>query len=144
MVSINPESTETFGFQLGQKLNGGDIVALHGDLGSGKTVLARGIARGLGVTEPVASPTYTIVQEYTGRQWALYHIDMYRIDTVEAAEAFGLEYYLSDQSAIVVVEWAERIAPLLADENVIRVYLSHVEQDVRKIEMVTIPASGAE
>jgi hypothetical protein len=89
-------------------------VALHGDLGAGKTVLTRGIARGLGITEPVTSPTFTIVQEYrrADGQW-LYHLDMYRIRSEDDALAFGIEEFLFAPNAVTVVEWPERIAGLL-------------------------------
>ena len=114
-VTTRSESeTEGIGRRLGSALPAARVVALRGDLGAGKTVLTRGIARGMGIGEPVTSPTFTIVQEYAcpdGR-W-LYHLDMYRIDGPESALAFGIEEYLFTPDAITVVEWPERIAELL-------------------------------
>ena len=108
--------TEALGRRLAGVLPPGAVLTLYGDLGAGKTVLARGIARGLGITEPVTSPTFTIVQEYRapGGRW-LYHLDLYRIRDDADALAFGVEEYLFNPAAITVVEWPERIPGLLAD-----------------------------
>lgn len=92
LYSNNDASTLELGRRLARLLRPGQTIALHGDLGAGKTVLSRGIARGLGVTEAVTSPTFTIVQEYPLPDGtALYHLDMYRIDDAQAALAFGID-----------------------------------------------------
>jgi len=100
-------------------LRPGMVLALQGELGTGKTVLTRGIARGLGIDEPLTSPTFTIAQQYAWREnlW-LFHLDMYRIDGAEAAIAFGIDDYLFAPDGITVIEWPERIQDLLrpADE----------------------------
>ena len=108
--------TEALGCRLAGVLPPGAVLTLYGDLGAGKTVLARGIARGLGISEPVTSPTFTIVQEYRAPddRW-LYHLDLYRIRDDIDALAFGIEEYLFNPAAITVVEWPERIPGLLAD-----------------------------
>ncbi len=87
------EETLRFGEQLGRKLQRGDVVALFGDLGAGKTALVKGIARGLGITQEVTSPTFTLVHEYTGGRLPLFHIDLYRLNSPEQALAIGLEEY---------------------------------------------------
>ena len=108
--------TEALGRRLAGVLPPGAVLTLYGNLGAGKTVLARGIARGLGITEPVTSPTFTIVQEYRAadERW-FYHLDLYRIRDDADALAFGIEEYLFNPAAITVVEWPERIPGLLAD-----------------------------
>jgi len=107
-------TTEQIGRRLAARLAAGQVVAVYGDLGSGKTVLTRGIARGLGIADPVTSPTFAIVQEYPrpGKFW-LYHLDLYRIRDADDAVAFGIEEYLFSPDALTVVEWPERIADLL-------------------------------
>jgi tRNA threonylcarbamoyladenosine biosynthesis protein TsaE len=97
-------------WRIGRKLSGmlqsGDVVTLRGDLGSGKTVLTKGICEGLNVKEPVTSPTFTIVQEYSGRL-PVYHFDFYRMHDVAEVAALDIDYYLS-RPGISIIEWAER------------------------------------
>ena len=127
--------TEELGAALARELAPGSVVLLYGDLGAGKTVFSRGFARGLGVTEPVSSPTYTIVQEYTlstGNR--LYHMDLYRIGDEHAALGFGVDEFLNEPGAISLVEWPERIRGLLPDAA-IRVELRHRTETEREISM---------
>lgn len=128
--------TEARGAALACELPTGSIVLLFGDLGAGKTVFSRGFARGLGVTEPVSSPTYTIVQEYTlptgGR---LYHMDLYRISDEHAALGFGVDEFLNEPGATSLIEWPERIRGLLPD-TAIRVELRHRAENEREIRIV--------
>ena len=114
LLTTSESETEAVGRCLAGLLSPGCVVALHGDLGAGKTVLTRGIARGLGITEPVTSPTFTIVQEYRRADgtW-FFHLDMYRIRNEDDALAFGIEEFLFAPDAVTVVEWPERIAVLL-------------------------------
>ncbi|MCK5801400.1 MAG: tRNA (adenosine(37)-N6)-threonylcarbamoyltransferase complex ATPase subunit type 1 TsaE [Lentisphaeria bacterium] len=133
--STSDEQTEKLGVALAACLRPGDVVALHGDLGAGKTVVSRGVARGFGIVEPVTSPTFTVVQEYRcpGGLW-LFHLDMYRIDTEESALAFGIEEYLYAPDAVTLVEWPERIEGLLDDEgHTHRVWLAHGSDGGREI-----------
>lgn len=122
LVSDDEAATEALGRELAAQLTGGDVVALLGDLGAGKTVFSRGLARGLGITEPITSPTFAIVQEYEGPSLTLLHMDMYRLQGEEDALAFGIEDYLGDSQAICVIEWAERIPELLPPGH-LRVHL---------------------
>lgn len=114
-----PEETHALGQRLGRLLQAGQVIALRGDLGAGKTRLTQGIAAGLGVTARVTSPTFTLVNQYqTPDQRELVHIDSYRLgegNTAAELEAatLGLEDILAEEKAIVVIEWAERVAPLL-------------------------------
>ena len=96
---------------VGELLRAGDVVSLVGDLGAGKTVFARGVARALGVTEPVVSPSFTIVREYDGLM-PLVHVDVYRIDTVQELYDLGFEELVRDD-AVTLVEWGDMIDGLL-------------------------------
>ncbi len=104
--------TLALGERLGAGLSAGAVVLLMGPLGAGKTVLAKGLARGLGIREEISSPTYTIVSEYRWEGSFLYHVDLYRIEGRDQLENLGLEDLLRDDS-IVVVEWGEKMEPWL-------------------------------
>ncbi|MBP5639185.1 MAG: tRNA (adenosine(37)-N6)-threonylcarbamoyltransferase complex ATPase subunit type 1 TsaE [Victivallales bacterium] len=135
------ETTLELGTRLATILSNGQVLALYGDLGAGKTVLARGFARGLGITEPVTSPTFTVAQEYhapNGR-W-FYHLDMYRIDDERSAMAFGIEEYLFAPDAVTLVEWPERIEKLLRGDNCFSLTLTHVSEDTRYIDIPDVLA----
>ncbi len=117
--SGSEDETMRLAGRLATALEAGAVVALSGDLGSGKTVFARGFARACGVLETVASPTFTLVKDYrTSDGTRLFHLDLYRIDTAEAALAFGVDEMLPDASAITLVEWAERAVGLFPDATV--------------------------
>ena len=130
----SPAATYALGQRLGQLLRPGQVVALHGDLGAGKTLLTQGIAAGLGVTGRVTSPTFTLVNRYrTGQGFDLVHIDCYRLgegalDATLEAVAFGLEEILAADDAIVVIEWAERVATLLP-ADCLQITITPVEGD---------------
>lgn len=111
--SDSPEGTEAAAAAIARQLPPGTVIALHGTLGAGKTVFARGFARALGIVEPVSSPTFTLVQEYPFPGGALYHLDLYRIDNSANALAFGVDEYLYDPRAYTLVEWPERIMDIL-------------------------------
>ncbi len=106
-----PGDTLALGERLGAALSPGAVVLLIGPLGAGKTVLAKGMARGLGIREEISSPTYTIISEYRSQGVTLYHVDLYRIDGRDQMENLGLEDILRGDS-IVVVEWGEKLEPL--------------------------------
>ncbi len=135
LVSESDRETEAIGQRLAEQLRPGMVVALQGDLGAGKTVLSRGLARGLGIVEPVTSPTFTVVQEYICPGGPLfYHLDMYRIDDETAALAFGIEEFLYAPDAVTVVEWPERIAGLLGEDAMTAsVRLEHLAEGKRRL-----------
>lgn len=108
------EQTIALGERLGQRLRPGDAVALFGDLGAGKTVLTKGIAKGLGLAADVHSPTFTLIHEHPG-ETPLYHIDLYRLEGAEV-EWIGVEEYL-EREGVTVVEWADRMRSMLPDER---------------------------
>jgi len=106
------EAAQAFGESWAADVVGGEIFALHGVLGAGKTQLAKGLARGLGYRGDVTSPTFTIVHEYRGGRLPIYHIDLYRIQNEREAIDIGLEEYLPGDG-VTVIEWPERIASIL-------------------------------
>ena len=127
-VTSSSAETEAFGEIFGRRLRPGDLVLLTGELGAGKTTFVRGVARGIGSTAPVASPTFQLVRVYPGRV-QLAHIDLYRIETASELGDLGLDELL-DQGA-AVVEWGERLdAPKAA-----LVHLEHLEGDRRVIRV---------
>jgi len=127
-LSTSPAETEAFGERFGKRLRPGDLVLLTGELGAGKTTFVRGVARGIGSSAPVASPTFQLVRMYAGRV-QLAHIDLYRIERTSELADLGLDELL-DQGA-AVVEWGERLdAPKAA-----LVHLEHLEGDRRMIRV---------
>ena len=107
-ITYSPEETELLGQRLGETLSGGEIIAYQGGLGAGKTAFTRGLARGLGISMRVTSPTYTIVNEYTGGRLPLFHFDMYRLASAEELFDIGWEDYLA-RGGVCAVEWSENV-----------------------------------
>lgn len=110
--SFSAEETFEIGRQLGEKAKPGDIYTLNGDLGVGKTVFTQGVAAGLGITEPVNSPTFTIVQVYEEGRMDFYHFDVYRIADIEEMDEIGYEDYFYGEG-LCIIEWAELIPELI-------------------------------
>jgi len=127
------EETLRFGDRVGRELHRGDVVALFGELGAGKTALVKGIARGLGITQEVTSPTFTLVHEYAGGRLPLFHIDLYRLDSLEQTLAIGIEEYLNGPG-VTAIEWSEKIESLLP-ANATRIRITASDNDVRHIEV---------
>ncbi|MCD8050949.1 MAG: tRNA (adenosine(37)-N6)-threonylcarbamoyltransferase complex ATPase subunit type 1 TsaE [Clostridiales bacterium] len=123
--------TEALGAKLAQKLRPGDIIAYTGDLGAGKTAFTRGLALGLGITERVTSPTFTIVNEYEGGRLPLFHFDLYRLGSSEELYDIGWEDYLA-RDGVCAVEWSEVAADVL-ESGVIRVDLRRGESDDQRV-----------
>ena len=107
-ISHSPAATESLGEAWGRAAQNGLVIALSGDLGAGKTQLVRGLARGLGVTARVHSPTFTLVNEYGGGRLKLFHLDLYRLETAAQILSAGVEEFLSPDG-VAVIEWAERV-----------------------------------
>jgi tRNA threonylcarbamoyladenosine biosynthesis protein TsaE len=110
-ISHSPAETESLGEKFGRAAVRGRVIALSGDLGAGKTQFVRGVARGLGISGRVHSPTFTLVNEYGGGRLKLFHLDLYRLETAEQILSAGIEEYLSPDG-MSVIEWAERIYDL--------------------------------
>jgi len=107
-ISNSPAETEAIGEAWAREAQPGWVIALSGDLGAGKTQLVKGIAHGLRVNSRVHSPTFTLVNEYTGGRLTLHHLDLYRLETPEQIHAAGLDDYLQPEG-VTVIEWAERL-----------------------------------
>lgn len=118
------------GAELARDLGPGDVVALEGELGAGKTVFVQGVAEALGVEGPVTSPTFTLINEYRGPVM-LYHMDLYRLGSVPEMEAIGIEEYLYGDG-ICLVEWAEKLGTL-RPSGIVRVAIGHGGGDIRLI-----------
>ncbi len=129
-ITHDPQQTEDLGCALAKALKPGAVIAYLGDLGAGKTRFTRGIARGLGITEPVTSPTYTIVNEYLSGSLPLFHFDMYRLRSSEELWDIGWEDYLL-RGGVCAVEWSENVWDAL--ENPITVKLEKLDEGTRKI-----------
>jgi tRNA threonylcarbamoyladenosine biosynthesis protein TsaE len=108
IVTNSPEATAALGEAWAREVGSGWTIALCGDLGMGKTQLVKGLARGLGITGRVASPTFALVNEHTGGRVPLFHLDLYRLDTREQIVGAGLDDYFFTARGLTVVEWAER------------------------------------
>ena len=119
-ITSSPYETEKVGEALGKILPAGVVLAYEGDLGAGKTAFTRGLARGLGYTDPVTSPTYTIVNEYLGGRLPLFHFDMYRLASADDLWDIGWEDYL-DRNGICAVEWSENVREALEDPIIVRI-----------------------
>src|ERR1700744_789767 len=107
LISHSPLKTEALGETWGRAAKNGLVIGLSGDLGAGKTQLVKGLARGLGITARVPSPTFTLVNVYTGGRLTLFHLDLYRLETKEQILSAGIEEYLKPDG-VAVIEWAER------------------------------------
>ncbi len=134
-ISHSARQTGQFGAQLGGLLAPGDLILLDGSVGAGKTTMAQGIARGLGISEPVVSPSFTIAREYAGRL-PLYHIDLYRLAPGSELESIGIEDYLYGDG-VVVIEWPDRADALLPAEH-LQVRLHVISDTQRSIRMVPV------
>ena len=120
------------GAALAQVLQPGTVIAYRGDLGAGKTAFTRGLARGLGVTERVTSPTYTIVNEYLGGRMPLFHFDMYRLGSEDELFDIGWDDYL-ERGGVCAVEWSENVWGAMEDAIVITI--TRLDEDTRKIDI---------
>lgn len=135
-ASEGPQETFSLGMMLGRKLTGGEILLLSGPLGAGKTIFVKGISAALGVDpDEVTSPSFTLVNPHEGRL-LLFHIDLYRLDEgAQAAHAVDLDELLRDESAVIVIEWAERMGRYPLPGNVWRVAVSGDGEAPRKISI---------
>lgn len=139
ITSESAEKTIEFGRKIGSQLKGGEVLAICGQLGSGKTHLIKGIAAGAGAenSNNVNSPTFVLVNEYKGRL-DVYHIDAYRLNSASEFEMLGFDDFCYPQS-VVLIEWADRVKSVLQQIDCIQVELSHAGQTKRKIHITNMP-----
>ena len=128
--TTSPEETEALGFRLGECLHGGEVLALFGGLGMGKTAFTRGIAAGLGIPSGVSSPTFALVHDYTGRL-TVHHFDMYRVDGWDDLYSTGFFDYL-DTEDVLIIEWSENIEGALPTDA-IRITISKGESEEERL-----------
>ncbi len=134
--TFSAEETFKLGEMTGGKLKPGTVVCLDGDLGVGKTVFVKGVAKGLGIKEPVVSPTFTILQEYREGRIPLYHFDVYRIEDPEEMYEIGFDDYLYGDG-VCLIEWAKRVTELLP-ENVLRITIAKDPEKGLSYRKITI------
>ena len=133
VITEGPEETVRLGEELAHMLRPGDVVALVGELGSGKTTLVKGIAQGLFVKEPVISPSFLLARSYRGRM-PLHHLDAYRVNSPEELVEVGLLELLPPEEGVTVVEWADRVAELIPPGS-LWVHLEHLDGNRRKLTL---------
>ncbi|MCQ2442064.1 MAG: tRNA (adenosine(37)-N6)-threonylcarbamoyltransferase complex ATPase subunit type 1 TsaE [Oscillospiraceae bacterium] len=136
-LTNSPQETEALGEALAKDLTPGSVIAYTGDLGAGKTAFTRGLARGLGVTERVTSPTFTIVNEYEGGRMPLFHFDMYRLGSSDELYDIGWEDYLS-RGGVCAVEWSEIVDDAL-ETDTIHIDIRRGSQDNQRIITIEKP-----
>jgi tRNA threonylcarbamoyladenosine biosynthesis protein TsaE len=137
-ITHSAEETMAVGRELASTLNRARIVVLTGDLGAGKTTLVKGIAEGLEAAsqEDVTSPTFTLIHEYCGREISLYHVDLYRIETLRELDTLGLDELFADDHNLVLLEWGEKF-PRFRQECDTEVVIHRVDDQERKIVITT-------
>ena len=128
-LSYSVEQTEEFAEEFSKKLNGNEIIAMYGELGAGKTAFARGLARGLDVEDTVSSPTFAIVNEYSG-VYPVFHFDMYRIESWNDLDSIGFFDYIDN--GIIIIEWSENIEGALPDD-IIKVKIVKTDNENERI-----------
>lgn len=132
ITTHSADETQALGQKLASRLVPGDVIAYFGDLGAGKTAFTRGLAQGLGITDPVTSPTYTIVNEYLSGRIPLFHFDMYRLGSSDELFDIGWEDYLA-RGGVCAVEWSENVEDALRDAIHITIEKDPLEPDTRRI-----------
>lgn len=132
-ITHSPQETINAAEKVAEKLKKGDIIAYIGDLGAGKTTFTRGLAKGLGLGDVVTSPTFALVNEYRGKEFTLYHFDMYRIENSADLESTGYYDYPIEEN-IFAIEWSENISDVLPD-NTIYIDIRYIDEDTREIEI---------
>jgi tRNA threonylcarbamoyladenosine biosynthesis protein TsaE len=135
LISRSATETESLGESWGRAIQPGWIIGLSGELGSGKTQLAKGIARGLGIVGRVHSPTFNLVNIYEGGRMLMFHLDLYRLDTTEQIISAGLEEYLCRPRGVTVIEWVERwwTSSQCSGAHCCRVQIELLDGDTRRI-----------
>lgn len=136
VITKSARQTQKLGEKIGHGLKPGAIIALYGDLGSGKTTFIQGLARGLGIKKRIISPTFVFVRQYQVTNYqspvTFYHIDLYRVEKFEDTKGLGLEEIFADQNGVIAIEWAEKIKKILPKKR-IDIQFNYLNQGERKI-----------
>jgi tRNA threonylcarbamoyladenosine biosynthesis protein TsaE len=138
IITTSFEQTQKFGREFAQRLRGGEVIALHGDLGSGKTTFVQGLAEGLGIKKRIISPTFIIMRSYDLEGKTIknfYHVDLYRIESEKDIEGLGLLELMNDSENIVVIEWPEKIEHLLSERRR-DLFFNYLGDDKREIRFM--------
>jgi tRNA threonylcarbamoyladenosine biosynthesis protein TsaE len=141
---IDAQATRSLGVRLGESLRAGSVILLEGDLGAGKTTLVQGIGAGLGITDAIVSPTFTLINEYLEGRIPLYHLDLYRLEP-EAVAALGLESYWEGVEmplGIVAIEWADRLPYL--PESYLHLNLTYLSEGGRQVQLICVSTGKSE
>ena len=133
------KDTNKFAKKFAKILKGGEVILLGGDLGAGKTTFTKAVLRCLGIKDDVTSPTFTIMREYQGKKFKIYHFDMYRLGSGQEAKEFGLEDYIysKDKSSLVFIEWPENVKDILVGDF-IRVDISILDENKRQFDITRV------
>lgn len=136
LIINNLKETKKFAKNFAKILKGGEVVLLGGDLGAGKTTFTKSVLKCLGVKDEVTSPTFTIMREYNGKKFKIYHFDMYRLSSGQEAKEFGLEDYIysKNKDSIVFIEWPENVQDILVGDF-IKVDISILDSDRRQFDV---------
>ena len=138
IITNNKQETQALGFAMGQACLGGEVFALSGDLGTGKTTFLQGLARGLGVKTPVNSPTFNILKLYQTKTGSpvkeFCHIDSYRLLSGKDLDNLGIKEFLDSKNTVTAIEWAEKVVSILP-KKVITILIKHLSEDLREIKI---------
>jgi len=135
IITKSAQETQSLGKKIGLDLKSGSLLALYGELGSGKTTFIQGLAKGLGIKKRILSPTFVFIRPYPlSPQGTFYHVDLYRINEVTEATGLGLEEIFADPEAITVIEWAERIKEILPQKRR-EIFFDYLDENQRRIKI---------
>lgn len=136
-ICKNLTDTQNFANEFALQLKGGEVITLNGDLGAGKTTFTQFLAKALDITQPVTSPTFTLMNQYLDGRIKLYHFDMYRIEDIDEILETGLTEYFGNSDAVCMIEWAENISSLLP-KNLIQINIKKLGETERLFEIKNI------
>ena len=138
LITNSSEETRVLGKELASKLKGGEIIALYGNLGGGKTTFVQGLAMGLGIKRRIISPTFIIIRSYkifiNKRKKNFFHLDLYRTETVDDIKGLGVDEIIDNNNNIVVIEWAEKLKDFLPKKR-IDIYFEYLDENKREIKI---------
>lgn len=133
-VTISEEETEIFAEEISEVIHSGDIVCYFGEVGAGKTVFTRGLCKGLGVTGYVNSPSYIILNQYSGKKYSIFHYDLYRISDTEELTEIGFYDFAGRDGSVTLIEWSEKLEYELPDKR-IDIFIEVIDENKRKFRI---------